>query len=369
MRVLFFGTYDERTHPRVRVLREGLSAALTDTAVCNVPLAFDTAERVKLAAQPWRLPAFCARLLAAWIRLVWASRQHRRPDVVVVGYLGAFDIHLARLRYPRATIVLDEMVTLGDTVADRGLEGSSGRLPRLLRWIDRRAEVAADLLVVDTAAQGRELDGRRPHVVVRVGAPEDWFVAPQADAPLPSEPVRVVFYGLYTPLQGAPVIGKALAQVPDGTPLAVTMIGNGQERDRAQSAAAGSAVPIDWLDWVDADDLPSVVAAHHVCLGIFANNDKAGRVVPNKLFQGAAAGAALVTSDTATQRDMIGDAAVYVPAGDPEALAEVLEGLATDRRALDQARSASRRWAEEACSPQTVVGDLLRELERVLEGV
>ena len=53
-----------------------------------------------------------------------------------------------------------------------------------------------------------------------------------------------------------------------------------------------------WIDWVDADELPGVVAEHDVCLGIFGTTDKAPRVVPNKVYQGVASGCAVVTSDT-----------------------------------------------------------------------
>src|SRR5437660_1791208 len=62
-------------------------------------------------------------------------------------------------------------------------------------------------------------------VVVPVGAPSAWFAEPSTSD---GEPLRVVFFGLYTPLQGAPVIGAALARLA-GEPIAVTMVGHGQD--------------------------------------------------------------------------------------------------------------------------------------------
>ena len=125
----------------------------------------------------------------------------------------------------------------------------------------------------------------------------------------------MVFYGLYTPLQGTPVIGAALSRIA-GAPIEVTMIGSGQDAAATRAAAAANPA-VRWLDWVPAADLPALVAGHDVCLGIFGTGDKALRVVPNKVFQGAAAGCAIVTSDTAPQRRALGDAAVLVPPGDP----------------------------------------------------
>ena len=119
------------------------------------------------------------------------------------------------------------------------------------------------------------------------------------------EPLKVVFFGLYTPLQGTVTIGKALSLL-SGAPIEVTMIGDGQDRPAAM-AAAHACPTIQWLDWVPGDALPSIVAAHDVCLGIFGTTPKALRVVPNKVFQGAAAGCVVVTSDTVPQRQMLGD--------------------------------------------------------------
>src|SRR4029079_1117713 len=179
-------------------------------------------------------------------------------------------------------------------------------------------------------------------VVVPVGAPESWYAghgtaSATGDA---DRPMRAVFFGLFTPLQGAPVIGAALAALArDEHPVEVTMIGAGQDLDETRSLAAGNH-RVHWRDWVDAADLPRVVAEHDVCLGIFGTGPKALRVVPNKVFQGAAAGTAIVTSDTAPQRQELGNAAVYVPAGDASALAAELRRLAADRERLWELRGS-----------------------------
>ena len=67
-----------------------------------------------------------------------------------MGYLGALDIHVARLRWPRARRVLDQMVSMSETVADRGLD-TSPIVTRLLTRIDRAATGRADTILVDTA--------------------------------------------------------------------------------------------------------------------------------------------------------------------------------------------------------------------------
>jgi SAM-dependent methyltransferase len=119
---------------------------------------------------------------------------------------------------------------------------------------------------------------------------------------------------------------------------------------------------VHWLDWVPAADLPALVAGHDVCLGIFGTGDKALRVVPNKVFQGAAVGCAVVTSDTAPQRQALGDAAVLVPPRSPEALVTALLRLADDRAELVRMRRQAHDLAREQFAPERIVAPLARRL-------
>ena len=105
-----------------------------------------------------------------------------------------------------------------------------------------------------------------------------------------------------------------------------------------------------------------MVADHDVCLGIFGRGDKALRVVPNKVFQGAAAGCAVVTSDTAPQRRALGACAVLVPPGDPEALAGALRDLAADRDRLHALRTGAWTLARERFVPEAVVVPLVERV-------
>ena len=359
MRVLLFGTYDTSTHPRVATIAEGLRARGADVAECNAPLGLDTAARVDMLAHPRRAAALLLRLARRWATLARAARAMPAPDVVVVGYLGHFDVHLARLLFRRVPVVLDHLVGASDTARDRRLDG--GPRQALLAMIDSAALRAADIVVVDTEEHLAALPARhRPRaVVVPVGAPSAWYAAarPAAGEDAPG-PLRVVFYGLYTPLQGTPVIGAALARIA-GAPIEVTMIGSGQDAAETRTAAAANHA-VRWLDWVPAAELPALVAGHHVCLGIFGTGDKALRVVPNKVFQGAAAGCAIVTSDTPPQRRALGGGAILVPPGDPVALAAALLRLAGDRAELARLRRQAQDLAQQF-APERIVAPLAEQ--------
>lgn len=362
LRVLGFGTYDLHTHPRVGIILEGLRAQGDEVVEFNEPLGLDTAQRVAMLRRPWLAYRLVLRLAGSWAALARRRLSDRsRYDAVIVGYLGHFDVLLARLLYPRRRIALDQMIFAADTARDRGVSG--GAKLRLLDALDRFAVRAASLVLVDTAEHVELLPSgeRGKGVVVPVGAPEAWFAAgEQRPAPAPGR-LRVAFFGLYTPLQGAVVIGEALALLAGHPEIAVTMIGKGQDLDATRSAAAGND-SVTWLEWVPSGDLPAVVASHDVCLGIFGVTPKALRVVPNKVYQGAAAGCVVVTSDTPPQRRMLADAALYVPPGDAKALADALLSLAADRTRVDSLAAAARQAALGRFTPAAIVEPLRARL-------
>lgn len=376
MRLLFFGTYDASAHPRVAVLRDGLRSRGATVHECNAALGLSTAARVGMLRNPVLLPRLAWRIARCWVTLGRRSRRYRRsggwPDAVVVGYLGHFDVLLARRLFPHVPVVLDHLVGASDTATDRGVP--TGLRQRLLRSLDGAALAAADVVVVDTEEHRDALPAlaQRRAVVVDVGAPQEWYVDPPAAPTPPSgaagaaarQPLRVVFFGLYTPLQGAPVIGAALAALADD-PVEATMVGTGQDLAETRRLAAGNP-RVRWLDWVAPDELPALVAGHDVCLGIFGTGPKAARVVPNKVFQGAAAGCALVTSDTPPQRRVLDGAGVLVPPGDAAALADALRGLARDRAALTAARHGARRLAAERFTAHQVVAPLHQRLRSLV---
>ncbi len=363
MRLIVFGTYDAGAHPRVAVLCEGLAQHGHDVIECNVPLRVNTAARVAMVREGRGLASFVRELIRCWLTL--ARRRWRLPpaQAVIVGYMGHFDVHLARLLFPRTPLVLDHLISAGDTARDRGEQGRVKLA--LLSALDRAALAVSDIVVVDTEEHRRLLPARvvGKSVVVAVGAAGSWFRAGDARHSASShapagreEPLKIVFFGLYTPLQGTLIIGRALSQLVDCS-IEVTMIGDGQDRPAAAAAVRGGPA-VRWLDWVPPHELPGIVASHDVCLGIFGTTPKAMRVVPNKVFQGAAAGCVVVTSDTQPQRQMLGDAGIFVAPGDPMALAATLRRLAGDRATTAAFGDRASRRARERFSPGTIIAPL-----------
>lgn len=360
MNVTFFGTYDLSNTQRVEGLIDGLRAQGVTVHECNAPLKLNTAMRVKIASQPWRLPVLLLHLAKCWGRLIRLRRKLPPSQAVVIGHLGHFDIHLARLLFRRQPLVLDYMISGSDTAQDRRV--SSGLKHKVFTWVDHAALKAADIVVTDTEEHRLRLPEkyRSKGVAVNVGAPKS-FSAVKPHKTVKKGRVRVIFFGAFTPLQGAPTIGRAIALLK--TPMEITMAGTGQDLAETKRAASkGKAAKVTWVDWIEAKDLPQAVAAHDICLGIFGKGGKSSRVVPNKVYQGAAAGCAIVTADTPPQRRVLGDTALFVPPEDPKALAKALDRLANDTKQIEKLRAAAHNAAKENFTPAKIVEPLLKRL-------
>lgn len=373
MRVMVFGTYDTTVHPRVAILVEGLQRQGVDVVVCNAALGQDDAGPARPPRDRQGRARARLRHAGRLGQLVAKTRRLPKPDVVLCGYQGRVDVQVARRLFPHVPLVLDHLASVDD-VADR-----TGRPPRaglrMAMRIESAAIRAADLVLVDTEEHRRVLGAadRERAVVVPIGAAPHWFDAGRgvgADpAPTPEpasteHPLRIVAYGCYSPVQGTPVIGAALRQL-DGYPLAVTLVGRGLQLQRTRDLV-GQDPRVRWHAWVPGSELPRLVARHDVCLGIFGTGAKALRVVPNKVFQGAAAGCAVVTSDTAPQHRLLGGAAHFVPAGNPDALADTLRRLASHPAEVARLRGAAVELARERFTPQAVVEPLVERLETMV---
>lgn len=359
MKILGFGTYNASVHPRIGILLEGLRDAGHNVNELNAKLTVNTESRVAALSSPSAAIGFFTQLAKNWASLVKGSFKYRganKPDIVVVGYLGHFDVLLARILFPTTTIVLDHLIYAANTAEDRG---AKNRILQVgLSALDRLALATANIVVYDTTAHADLAPPSLQHkgVVVPVGAPDTWFEA-RKDEPKHG----VVFYGLYTPLQGTPYIAEALRILADegGLPP-VTMIGTGQDYDEVRSIVGDA--PVTWLDWVDSAELPEIVANHTIGLGIFGTTVKAQRVVPNKVYQSMAVGLATITSDTEPQRAMLGESATYVPPGDARTLANAIRDLSRNKDLRDEMRRRAGEVADREFTHSSVTLPLSNRL-------
>jgi glycosyltransferase involved in cell wall biosynthesis len=339
LRVLYFGTY-ERAYPRNAQVISCLRRAGVEVVERHVPVWEDSEHKWPAGA------AAGLRLAAAELRLL--RRPKQRFDVLIVGYPGHADLPAARLAARGKPVVFNPLVSLADTlVDDRGRFEPGSVAARALAALDRRALRSADLVVADTEANADDLarrGGLQPKrvAVCFVGAEERLF-RPGWE---PREPFTALFVGKLIPLHGLDTVLEAARLAPE---ISFRVVGSGQlERilDRRPRN-------VEWVPWVDYENLPAELHRAGCALGIFGASAKAARVIPNKAFQALACGTPLVTADTPGARELLADgvSALLVPRGDPEALAAAIRRLAGDaglaERVADRGHAVYRQQASE----------------------
>ncbi len=307
LRVCFFGTYD-RKRPRNSVLLSGLSSYGAEVSECHFDL-WGALEDKSSYFSATKISQFVLKLCPAWLRLTSRCLSLPRQDFMVVGYLGHLDIVLARFLsiFRRTKVVLNFHISLLDTVLNDRQLSRSRILAGALYLVDRVACTLADMVLVDTAAYGNYLVEHfdipsHKLVVLPVGADSELF-KPNLRSP-DSKQFRVLFYGQFIPLHGIDAILAAAAQMQGQGEIEFTFIGTGQEKSRALELAVSLKLDcIHWIEWVNFKELSGYINRSDVCLGIFGESDKAKRVIPNKVFQAAACGKAIVTLDTPAIRE------------------------------------------------------------------
>jgi glycosyltransferase involved in cell wall biosynthesis len=312
----------------------------------------------------FRWPALAARFGAAGMR----------ADRVLVPEFRHKDVPLARLLAGRRPLVFDPLVSRWDTlVSDWALHREGSAQARWNLMIDRWSFRLADLVLCDTWAHGRlfeSLGARRDRLArVPVGAEDAFF----AVAPPPGPgPVRVLYAGGFLPLHGVPVVIEALARLERRAAALpayeVVLAGSGIDHDAVrQRAAALGLTRVGFPGRTRYEDLPARLAAAHVVLGAFGAGEKAGRVVPHKVWQGLAAGRAVVTGDGPGLREWFepGADVMAVRRGDAGAIAAALETAIADAGLRARLGRAGRERAHAAGSVEAVGRALLEALEKV----
>ena len=194
---------------------------------------------------------------------------------------------------------------------------------------------------------------RSHFAVLWVGAEELRFVT----ADDPGDDAPILWYLTYIPLHGFETVARAAALLADDG-RTFRLVGDGQQRAAAEKLAHELGLTnIEFVAPIPEAELPAEIARASICLGVFGTSDKAARVVPNKVFQCAAAGRAVDHRGHAGgHQRAFGDALVTVPVGDAPALADAirdLRGPGAPRRRRARARAVfEQRYSEAALADE-----------------
>ena len=297
-------------------------------------------------------------------------RRAPRADRVHVPCFRQRDIAAAHRHARRhgLPLIIDPLISAYDKqVFERAkFPAHSTQGQRLLRE-ERKLFQDADIVLADTSEHARffveTLGVARNKVhVVYVGA-EDALFTPAPTSPAPNDPLEVLFYGSFIPLQGSQVIIEA-ARLYRGPPVNWVLLGSGPLLDDCKRKAQG--LPnVRFENWLTYTDLPPRIRRADILLGVFGTTPKAQRVIPNKVFQALACGKPVVTCSAPTYPPQVGAGGmgiIFVAAGRPDELADAVAGLAAQPAQLQHHGYAARALYEQYFSFKHIEQQLAKVL-------
>ena len=336
MKICYWGTYD-RDYPRNITVIAGLRAGGAAVTECHEPLWGGTGEKLSRASSGWLAPGLLLRWLTAYLKLAFRFLRGEKPDFIFVGYSGHFDMFPAALlgRLRGVPVVFDAFLSLYEAfVLDRPAVKPGSLKANILFLVDKFSCSLADLVLLDTAAHIDYFCSAfdLPKWKFRRSFVGTTRVQPAAPPPA-NGAFTVLYFGRYIPLHGGKYIIQAAARLKPHKDILFRFDGSGEELEDSKKLAL--ELGLDKAEFINSRDplaLAASIASADVCLGVFGDTPKAGRIIPNKVFEALALARPLVTGRCPAAEELLTDGkdCLLTPMASPEGIAGAVLRLKDD---------------------------------------
>ena len=272
-----------------------------------------------------------------WSLTLQYFATQKKCNTVLVCFPGHYLVPLAWLltRYPRKKLVFDAFISLWDTLVDDRKKYSRWHpMAWFLYAVDWISCHMADEILIDTEAHKQFFveKFRLPEKKIRViylETREDIFF-PRTTLPQHAS-FEILFFGSYIPLQGIEHIVTAAGILESIAPgIHFTLIGSGQTRYAIEQLIRKKNIKnIALENRIPMTELANRIRQCNLCLGIFGTSNKAGRVIPHKVYDAVACAVPVLTADTpAIAERFANHPLVYVcPTGNAAAIASSIQDI------------------------------------------
>lgn len=286
--ICFFGIYDS-AYSRNKVLRKGLEESGIRVMECR--------SEAKSLKKFWDLYSKHKTLKNDY-------------DYLLVAFPGQVVMPLAWL-ISRKKIIFDAFTSLYDSnVFDRQTVNKDSLKARWYWLLDWLACRLADKILCDTNANieyfsktFRINKKKFLRVFLGCGQTDPKKIKPRERSQPDLNKSFVHFHGSYIPLQGVETIIAAARQLEKYPDVKFQVVGT-----KIKKRYEPENYPnIEFVSNQEFEKLLSYIARADICLGIFGNTPKTKRVIPNKVYEAAAMGKAIITADTPAIRELFTD--------------------------------------------------------------
>ncbi|MDO5319809.1 MAG: glycosyltransferase, partial [bacterium] len=169
-------------------------------------------------------------------------------------------------------------------------------------------------------------------------------------------------HGAYLPLHGTEYIVEA-ARMTQDEGIQWDFLGWGAYKAATEAKAAGIK-NIRFLDKVPYTDVPKVICAHDVVLGVFGTTEKASRVIGNKVYECMACARPTINEFCTGYPPEAKDcrAIKFIPPGDAKAIADAVRAYRDDWANRDAYFAEARTFFEKHLSMKVIKTQLAQIL-------
>ena len=334
MRVCYFGTY-EKNYSRNKTMIEGLRLNGVDVLECHYDIWKNKESKVSLKIFSRIRIVFsylmsCACLLVKFFSL-------KKIDIFIVGYPGFFDVFVLKFLtfFKPKKIIFDAYLSFFDSfVNDRKVVRADGFMAKILWLVDKRACALADMVFLDTDEHIKYFCQEfnlmpEKFIKIPIGGSGKVAILKNSD-----NQTNVIFFGKYIPLHGIETIIKAADVLRNEKEIIFNMYGDGQTKKLAVDQAKKLKLYcVKFHGFTPYEKLAEIISRADIGLGIFGLTEKAGRVIPNKVYEMMASKIPFISRESKAIREELIDMhhCLFVQPGNPKDLAEKILLLKSDK--------------------------------------
>jgi len=199
---------------------------------------------------------------------------------------------------------------------------------------------------------------------VYVGAEESLFnnVSSQNNT---KKKFEILFYGSFLPLHGTEIIIKAAKFFGKNNDIRWTVLGAGPDLPKCKELAK-DCPNIFFEGKIEYTKLASRIKKADLLLGIFGNSNKAGNVIPNKVFQSLASGKTVITrKSNAYPKELLNlnNGIIFIEPNNPKALYNAVLKITENKKFLRESNMQAKIIYDTYFSEKIIK----KQLKKILE--
>ncbi|MQC26769.1 MAG: glycosyltransferase WbuB [Chloroflexi bacterium] len=223
---------------------------------------------------------------------------------------------------------------------------------RLSEWLECFLYRRADQLLINSPGFRPHLEARGAHNISVVPNGSDAAMFDPAAKGLTfrrahhlDEKFVVLYAGAHGMSNDLGIVLEAASQLRQDPAIHLVLLGDGKDKLALQQRAAELMLDnITFVPPIPKSGMPDALAAADACLAILKPLELYATVYPNKVFDYMAAGRPVLLAIDGVIRTVVEEAGagIFVPPGDPAALAAAIRGLAADPKSARKMGLAGR---------------------------